>query len=215
MKDNSPDPTRPNNDYYRIPATESESELKVSGSRFIGRVFVVESEEVAAERIAIVRKAEYDATHHCTAYRVGVEEFVDRYNDDGEPSGTAGPPILRRIEASGLTNILVVVTRYYGGTKLGTGGLIRAYGESAQLAIDRCGERKHAIEECFKITFAYDDTSVAMHLVSKFDGRIVSTEYGAQTLMTAAFRRSFVPQIEDAFTEASGGRILVERSKLA
>lgn len=153
----------------------------------------------------------YDATHHCTAYRVGAEDPIERFNDDGEPSGTAGPPILRRIESSGLTNILVVVTRYYGGTKLGTGGLIRAYGESAQLAIEESGVQSYPIEKFFRIRFEYDDTSVAMHLVSKFEGRITSTEYGQDTMLVVAFRNSFVPQLAEAFRDGSAGRVVATR----
>ena len=103
-------------------------ETKVKGSRFIAEATDVRDEEMTMAFVADVRGREPGATHHCWAYRLGTGGDAFRYNDDGEPSGTAGPPILRQIDALGLTNTLVVVTRYYGGTKLGTGGLLRAYG---------------------------------------------------------------------------------------
>src|SRR5690606_11612852 len=123
-------------DTYRVVAGTARAELREKGSRFIAEVFPVETEEEAAAAIEAVRRREHAATHHCTAYRLGPEGELFRASDDGEPSGTAGLPILRQIEARGLTNTLVVVTRYFGGTKLGRGGLIRAYGEAAARALD-------------------------------------------------------------------------------
>ena len=122
-------------DTYLTLREGAEAQIKVKGSRFLAEAVPVADEAVAEAALATIRKREYNATHHCTAYRIGPAADLFRFNDDGEPSGTAGQPILRQIEGRELTNTLVVVTRYYGGTKLGTGGLIRAYGEAASLAL--------------------------------------------------------------------------------
>ena len=119
---------------------------------------------------------EYNATHHCWAYRLGQQSDLFRYSDDGEPSGTAGQPILRQIDGRMLTNVMIVVTRYYGGTKLGTGGLARAYGEAAGLVLDACQIKEHIIRELLTIRFAYADTSPAMHTVDSFDAKIKSSK---------------------------------------
>ena len=124
-------------DSYKEVSARELAEIKIKGSRFIGEVVPASSIEDAEAALGQIRKREYNATHHCWAYRLGVKGDLFRYSDDGEPSGTAGQPILRHIDGLGITNILVVVTRYYGGTKLGTGGLIRAYGEAARLVLEK------------------------------------------------------------------------------
>ena len=112
------------------------SEIKIKGSRFLAEAIPVSSVEEADAALLAIKKRDYDATHHCSAYRIGSDGNTFRYNDDGEPNSSAGLPIYRQIEGRNLTNALVVVIRYYGGTKLGTGGLVRAYGEAASLALD-------------------------------------------------------------------------------
>src|SRR5690625_6678228 len=136
-------------------------ELKIKDSRFIAESFGVEDVDHALSLIETIRRREHSATHHCWAYRIDADTF--RFNDDGEPSGTAGAPILRQIEGRELINTLVVVTRYYGGTKLGTGGLIRAYGDAAAevLAISRIETRIR--RETFDLEFDCADTSAALH----------------------------------------------------
>ncbi|HEX7069782.1 MAG TPA: YigZ family protein [Rhodothermales bacterium] len=193
-------------DLYRTPARHAQTELREKGSRFIAEVFVVESPEEAEERIAAVRRREYAATHHCTAYRTGTDGTTFRYNDDGEPSGTAGIPILRQIDARGLTQTLVVVTRYFGGTKLGTGGLARAYGAAASEALDAAGTVEREIRTALRIAFAYDDTAAAMHVINRFDGRIEASEYSDRTVLTVTVRRSAVDTFQAAIVEALAGR---------
>ena len=135
---------------------------------------------------------------------------MHRFNDDGEPSGTAGAPILRQIDARELTHTLVVVTRYYGGTKLGTGGLIRAYGEAAALALDAAPVEQHTRRTRLRLRFAYADTSPAMHTLSRFDTEIVETHYSDETEIVVGVRRSEVEAFRTAFTEALAGRGTVE-----
>jgi putative IMPACT (imprinted ancient) family translation regulator len=130
----------------------------------------------------------------------------ERASDDGEPSGSAGAPIQQRIATSGLTNVLVVVVRYYGGRKLGVGGLVRAYGGAAGDALARVPTRVRTIRARVHIRFAYPDTSPAMHVISQFDCRTVETHYGDDTRLTLAIRASTAGAFVDAFTEALAGR---------
>jgi uncharacterized YigZ family protein len=115
-------------DLVRTIAVDAQIELEVRKSRFIGHAFRVEDEEAARATIQGLRKRYWDANHNCTAWRIGRDGRVQRSNDDGEPAGTAGTPMLEVLNQRHLTDVLVVVTRYFGGTKLGAGGLIRAYG---------------------------------------------------------------------------------------
>lgn len=193
-------------DTYKTIARKGTAELTVKGSRFIGEAIPVESVEQAQAELDIIRKREYDATHHCSAWRVGPAGEEWRYSDDGEPSGTAGPPILRHIEGRDLTNLIVVVTRYYGGTKLGTGGLIRAYGDTAAAALDDAPVVTRIIREPVSLVFGYEDTSPAMHTIGHFDAEIVETNYTEVTEIIVSVRKSETRALVDAFTNALGGR---------
>lgn len=121
---------------------EAEITLEIKRSKFIGRSFRRAASATALEAVQNVRQAHRDADHHCWAYRVGVQGEQARYNDDGEPQGTAGPPILQVLERKDVTNALIVVTRYFGGIKLGTGGLAHAYGEAAKLVLEESQPRE-------------------------------------------------------------------------
>lgn len=125
-------------------------------SKFIGYAFKVESEEEALEKLDFIKNKHKDATHNCSAYIIGEEKLIQRYSDDGEPSGTAGVPILEVIKKEDITNILVVVTRYFGGTLLGAGGLVRSYTKGAKIAID--SSVKVEMFEYNKISIKYDYT---------------------------------------------------------
>ena len=180
---------------------------KVKGSRFIGDAFPVESADEALERLAEVRKREHVATHHCWAYSLGPTGDIFRYSDDGEPNGSAGLPIYEQIEGSGLTNVLVVVTRYYGGTKLGTGGLVRAYVEAAGLVLDEAPKREIIVRVPVRLSFQFGDTSPAMHTIGKFDTEVAETRYSEHgTEMLLNVRRSDVEPLKASFLEALGGR---------
>ena len=130
---------------YYIPTGHSEAELVEKRSRFIGQVWRVETEEEARERVEQVRKKYHDARHHCWCYLLR-EGGVLRYSDDGEPQGTAGQPMLNVFLKEEVTNAVCVVTRYFGGILLGAGGLTRAYGSTAKLALDGAGLCKKAME---------------------------------------------------------------------
>ncbi len=190
-------------DFYLEPRRAAEYEFKDRGSRFLGRAIPIASEEEAAERLAELRKTEWDATHHCWA---SVVEEAARSNDDGEPSGSAGAPILRQIEARELTGVLVVVARWYGGTKLGVGGLIRAYGDAASGALDAAGSIKRTHRTLVRVSFDYSDTSPALHTISQFDIEQQSPIYDERTHLTLAVRNAHVEDFSAAFVDALGGR---------
>jgi len=194
-------------DRYDIAAGHCQAEIpKVKGSRFIGEVYPVASVEDAEARLNAVRKAFHDATHHCYAYRLGPEGDVFRSSDDGEPSGSAGGPILRQLESSGLSDTLVVVVRYYGGTKLGTGGLVRAYGSAAEAVLNATERKVRQLFREVSLRFGYDDTAPVMRLVDRYEARIVSSRYGTDTVLKLAVPRSSVDKLLADFIEDLGGR---------
>ena len=125
-------------DEYLIPTDFGEDEFYEKKSHFIGRVWPVETEEAALEKIPQMKKQHYDATHNCWAYII--KDGAVRFSDDGEPGGTAGMPMLQVLQREGLYNVCCVVTRYFGGILLGAGGLVRAYTKGAKIAVDAAGK---------------------------------------------------------------------------
>ncbi len=135
---------------YRTVKQPGEAELVIKRSRFIGRCFPVADEQEALRLLEQVRRQHWDATHNCYAYSVGVSGACARYSDDGEPSGTAGLPMMEALRRSGVTDALVVVTRYFGGILLGAGGLVRAYSAAAAAAVRSAGEVE--MRECVRLS---------------------------------------------------------------
>ena len=193
-------------DTYLVLDKPGISEIKIKGSRFLAEAIPVSSVEEADAALLAIKKRDYDATHHCSAYRIGSDGNTFRYNDDGEPNSSAGLPIYRQIEGRNLTNALVVVIRYYGGTKLGTGGLVRAYGEAASLALDAATVKEIIPRTALSFVFDYDDTSPAMHTISQLDVIVLETSYSERTSMTLGIRTSQVDSFRAVFLEALGGR---------
>jgi uncharacterized YigZ family protein len=202
-------------DTYRTVTDAGRAELKARGSRFIGEARPARTEAAAQSAVAAIREREHKATHHCFAYRLQPSGNAFRYDDDGEPSGTAGPPILRQIDARDLTNTLVVVTRYFGGTKLGTGGLVRAYGGAADGALEDATIETEVVRERLRLQFAYDDTAPANRVLEQFDTVVTDESYTDVTRLTVAVRRSEAGAFAEAFTNALGGRGQVERAETA
>ena len=150
---NGPDNTI--QDTYRSIASPSEGLFKDNGSRFIARVYPIETEEEIKDIIVSLKKEYHDARHHCYAWRLGCGGEHFRANDDGEPSGSAGRQILGQIDSRGLSDILIVVIRYFGGIKLGIPGLIRAYRTSAADALDKAEIIEKLASKRFRLTFGY------------------------------------------------------------
>lgn len=193
------EPTKP----YMTVEGFGEAEHTVERSRFIGRALPVESEEEAQAYVEEVKEEHYDARHVCYGLRVGRgAQAVDRCNDDGEPPRTAGLPIWQVLDGRGITDTLVVVIRYYGGVKLGTGGLARAYREAARRALEAAGVVERFPEEIVTLQIPYDAHGKIEHLVEESEGaRTLDANFGAEVVLTlAVYRRDL-----DALTERLAG----------
>jgi uncharacterized YigZ family protein len=197
-------------DVYITLADEARTERKVDGSRFLADALRVTSREEAESRVEAVRDREHAASHHCSAFRVGMDGDTFHYDDDGEPSGTAGRPILQQIDGRDLTNTLVVVTRYFGGTKLGTGGLARAYGGAAADVLDRAGTTEKVLRVPVRIRYRYDDTTPAEQVLRRFDTEPMEATYTDVTEQTVGVRRTQAEAFREAFVNGLGGRGEIE-----
>ncbi|MBP5646905.1 MAG: YigZ family protein [Bacteroidaceae bacterium] len=157
-------------------------------SRFISFIWHVTDSEQVKERLAALQKEYYDARHVCYAYMLGAERTDWRANDNGEPSGTAGKPILGQINSAGLTDVLIAVVRYFGGVKLGTSGLTEAYRQAAAQVIGKAQVVKAYVERNVTVLFTYNMTNVVMKAVKELDARIVEQDYGVFSTDKAAER---------------------------
>jgi len=197
-------------DEYRTIETESLAETKVQGSRFIARSIPAMSKEQAEGILQQIRKQYHDASHHCYAYRVGTSGDLFRYNDDGEPSGTAGKPILAAIDRCELTNLVVVVTRYFGGTKLGTGGLVRAYGGAALEVLRRAEIVTKYETEPLVASFPHSQIGNVMQLVSRTGTEIKDTEYDEEVHLHLKVRKSLKESLVSELINSTGGNVRVK-----
>jgi uncharacterized YigZ family protein len=197
-------------DEYHTITEASESEIKVKGSKFIGTASPVTSKEEAEKFLSAVSKKYFDATHHCFAYRCGLEDqTVLRYSDDSEPSGTAGKPIYQTIVGHGLTDVMVVVTRYFGGTKLGTGGLARAYGDSADATIRQAQIITKIVYGQVHFRFPYEETKAVMQLVHVLHGRVVENIYDDDVAMKVDVRLGALDDFKKRLTDSTRGRATI------
>lgn len=163
----------------------STAEYKEKGSKFIGLAFPVSSEDDVKSRLAEIKKKYFDARHHCYGYILGADKSKFRAFDDGEPNHSAGDPILGQIRSKNLTNVLVIVVRYFGGTKLGVGGLIAAYKTASAEALSYATIIEQQVMVTFEFNFSYDVTPVIMKLVKDFELKIVHQEFGEACLLKA------------------------------
>jgi uncharacterized YigZ family protein len=189
-----------------------EVELRVQGSRFLGRALAAHTGAGAARGVDAIRKKHHPATHHAWALRLGEPgRVVERTDDDGEPAGTAGRPILARLAARELHDALVVVTRYFGGVKLGTGGLVRAYGEAAELALAAAPVREVPIVQRIEITCSYDDLGAVETAIARVGDRVQAIErgYEAGPSLQVTVLRSGAAPLTAAIVHATAGRAAV------
>ncbi|WP_286743605.1 MULTISPECIES: YigZ family protein [Roseivirga] len=175
----------------------AEGLYKEKGSKFIGLAFPVKTEDEVKERLEETRKTYYDARHHCYAYILGHEGTQFRANDDGEPNHSAGDPILGQIRSKELTNTLVIVVRYFGGTKLGVSGLINAYKTAAALALDNTSIEEKLITQTIKLQFPYEEMNEAMKLVNDFEMQITRQEFEMECSLEAELIVSKVEEFEN------------------
>lgn len=181
-------------DTYRSIAAPGEGLFKDNGSRFIALAYPVETEDQVKEILSALRKEYHDARHHCYAYRLGHLGDRFRSSDDGEPSGSAGRPILGQIDSADLSDILVVVVRYFGGIKLGIPGLIRAYKTSTSDALDHCQVVEKVAGKVFRITFEYLSMNSVMKTVKELELPQWDQDFGVRCALTVRVRLSLVDE---------------------
>lgn len=183
-------------DSYFTIAKPSEGVFRDRGSKFLGFAFPVSSEGEVKQVIAGVKKDHAGANHHCYAWRLGPDKQAYRLNDDGEPSGTAGRPIYSQIQSKDLTNILVVVARYFGGTLLGVSGLINAYRSAGEDALNRAEIVERHILFKYRIFFDVADMNTIMKILKNVDANILSNDYAEHCIVTFELRKNVSEKAE-------------------
>jgi len=196
------------NDTYRTVASPAEVVFKDRGSKFLAFSYHVVSAEEAMSHVEELRKKYYDATHHCFAYRLGPEGETFRANDDGEPSGTAGRPILGQLLSNDVTDCLIVVVRYFGGTKLGVPGLINAYRESAAAVIAASVVEERTVDSEIRVDFSYMSMNEVMKTVKDMQPRIVEQRFDNLCSMTLAVRRGMADALVSRLQKIEGAAIV-------
>ena len=192
-------------DEYLVPTGYGEAEFTEKKSRFIGRVWCVETEEEALSRIQEMKKQHYDASHNCWAYVI--RDGAVRFSDDGEPGGTAGMPMLQVLQREGLYNIVCVVTRYFGGILLGAGGLVRAYTKGAKIAVDAAGKSMKRVWTVLYVPCPYTFYERVKLLVGEFEGIIRQTDFGAEVEMELLFPEAQAQPFLDKLTDMTSGTV--------
>lgn len=182
------------------------SEVIIKKSRFLGMAANVSTEEEAQQIIAATRKQHYSARHVCYAYSIGEENPRLKFSDDGEPGGTAGKPILDVVTGSGIYNIIIVVTRYFGGVLLGTGGLVRAYTQAAAEAVDACTCKKVMLSDIYDIGLEYGDYDKIRFILDSKEDISYETQYSDKVIINAVIPVELSEQIIQIITEKTAGK---------
>lgn len=199
----------PGKDYFVPFAAYGEDKFEEKHSKFTGRLWRVESAEEAVAKVKQMREEFWDATHNCWAYIIR-EGNLMRYSDDGEPQGTAGMPILDVLRHEKLENVCCVVTRYFGGILLGTGGLVRAYTKGAQVAVAAAGVQRMSLYAVLLIACPYNLYEIVAHLLPDFDCAVEETDYGADVTLTCTIPAGGEDVLNAALAEATAGTVYAE-----
>ena len=194
---------------YHTVYTEGTGEIVEKKSRFIAEVFPVSNEEEAFAHLEEIRKRNWDARHHCWAYVIGRNPAAERMSDDGEPAGTAGKPILGQMLSNEITDCLIVVVRYFGGTKLGVPGLISAYKESAAAVIEAANVVERTVDTHFKIEFSYIVMNDVMRIIKEEQPTIVEQIFDNLCEMHLSIRKSRADIVEGRLRKVEGAIVEV------
>jgi uncharacterized YigZ family protein len=199
-------------DSYKVLIKPSEGTYSELRSKFLAFAIPVRTAEEALEQVAKYQKEYFDARHVCWAYRLGPEGEEYRSNDNGEPSGTAGKPILGQMVSADVSDLIILVIRYFGGVKLGTSGLIVAYKTAASLAIEAGEFAERLVEKEMKLTFGYEHMNMVMRMVKDLQPRIISQDYkdNGDIVMTIAIRLSLVDRVKTSFIVNGQSLVKVE-----
>ena len=185
-----------NKDYYKTIDKTGEGIYKEKGSKFIGFAFHVENEEGAKDLLLQIKKKFHDARHHCYAFRINPENEYFRSSDDGEPSGTAGKPILNQIFSNELFNCMVIVVRYFGGTKLGVSGLIHAYKFAAIEALNNAEQKEQTIYRCLELRFDYSKMNQVMKLIKEENLEVINQMSDMKCIVNIRVKKNDQVKIE-------------------
>ncbi len=190
---------------YLVPTGFGEDEFVEKKSRFIGRVWLVETEEEALEKIQAMKRQHYDATHNCWAYII--RDGAMRFSDDGEPGGTAGMPMVQVLQREGLFNVVCVVTRYFGGVLLGAGGLVRAYTKGAKIAVDAAGKSVKRVWTVLYLPCPYSWYERVKLEIAAFGGILRDTQFGAEVEMEILMSEAQTGPFLDRITDMTAGTV--------
>lgn len=188
-------------DEYKTIDGISEGVFRDKGSKFIAKAYPVSSEKDVKFHLEQLKKQYYDATHHCYAYMLGYDKSAFRSNDDGEPSGTAGKPILGQILSNDLTNILIVVIRYYGGVKLGVPGLINAYKMASADSIHNAKVVTRIVKEVYEMEFPYERMNDVMKIIKDELLEVINNDFGMKCVIEVAIRYTKSDQVMARFNK--------------
>lgn len=194
-------------DTYKTIENKSEGYFKDKGSKFYAFAFPIKNEEEVKEILAHLKKEHHSARHHCYAWRLGTEDIQYRANDDGEPSSSAGKPILGQLLSFDVTNILIVVVRYFGGTLLGVSGLINAYRTAAAEALKNAEISARLIENRYELHFTYSELNEVMHIIKQENLNIENTQFAEKCSLVFSVRKSEALKIEQTFINFYGVEI--------
>ena len=192
-------------DEYLMPTRYGQDEFVEKKSRFIGRIWPVETEEEALQRIQQMKKQHYDATHNCWAYII--RDGAVRFSDDGEPGGTAGMPMLQVLQREELFNVVCVVTRYFGGILLGAGGLVRAYTKGAKIAVDAAGKSRKRIWTVLYVPCPYPFYERVRLETEAFGGMVRQAEFGVEVELELLFPEKQAKPFLDRLTDLTAGTV--------
>src|ERR1700730_11558798 len=200
---------------YRTVLTQAEETLLIKKSRFIGYTFPIQSEEEANSFLESIRKKHWDATHNCFAYVLGEQDSIQKASDDGEPSGTAGKPILEVIKQEQIKDVLVVVTRYYGGILLGAGGLIRAYSQTASAALHASKIVRRVLHQNIQLGIDYSWHGKIEHIVAMHDSwQIADTQFTDRVVMQVNVPAEDIEICKAQMTDLTNGQAQIEVGEL-